>query len=170
MAISMYQASVPFFVRSLQSTKKFLKKGETYAKSKNIKPEVLLNCRLMADMLPLTSQIQIASDAAKGAGARLAGINVPKFADNEKSFADLYKRIDRTIKFLDKIKPAQMDGSEDEIITIKLPMKTIKFSGLIYLTQFAIPNFSFHTVTAYNILRHNGVKIGKLDFLGGLPK
>ncbi len=170
MAISMYQASVPSFVRSLQSTKKILKKSETYAKSKNIKPEVLLNCRLMADMLPLTSQIQIASDAAKGAGARLAGINVPKFADNEKSFADLYKRIDRTIKFLEKIKPAQMDGSEDEIITIKLPMKSIKFSGLIYLTQFAIPNFSFHTVTAYNILRHNGVKIGKLDFLGGLPK
>ena len=166
----MYQASVPSFIRSLESTKKFLKKGETYARAKDISPEILLNCRLMADMLPLTRQIQIASDAAKGAGARLAGIEVPTFADNEKSFADLYKRIDRTVKFLNKIKPAKMDGSEDRIITIQIPNKKIKFSGLIYLTQFAIPNFSFHTVTAYNILRHNGVKIGKLDFLGGIPK
>jgi len=170
MAISMYQASVPSFVRSLESTKKILKKGAAHSKAKDIKPEVLLNCRLIADMLPLTSQIQIASDAAKGAGARLAGIEVPKFADNEKSFADLCKRIDRTIKFLKKIKAGQMDGAEDKIITLQIPKKTIKFSGLIYLTQFAIPNFSFHTVTAYNILRHNGVKIGKLDFLGGIPK
>ncbi len=169
MAISMYQATIPVCVRALTNLDVILKKGEQYASKKKISAEVMLNLRLAADMLPLSKQIQIVSDTAKGAGARLAGIDNPKFDDNEKTFEELYARIDKTIKFLNLIKPEQIDGGEDKEIVLKLGPEEARFTGLNYLLAFVIPNLTFHVTTAYNILRHNGVEIGKRDYLGNMP-
>ena len=170
MNISMYQASVPVCVRALTNLENVLKKGEEFAQKKKISPEVLLNCRLAADMLPLTKQIQIVSDTAKGMGARLSGIENPKFEDNEKTFAELYARIDKTIQFLNSIKSEQIDGSEDKEIMLKVGPDELRFTGLNYLMTFVLPNIFFHVSTAYGILRHNGVEIGKRDYLGAMPK
>lgn len=169
MTISMYQATVPVCVRILTNLDQILKKGEQFARNKKISPEVLLNSRLAADMLPLTKQVQIASDTSKGAGARLAGIDNPKFDDNEKTFEELYERIEKTIQFLQSIKPEQIDGSEQKTIMLKLGPEESRFAGLDYLLAFVLPNLIFHVTTAYNILRHNGVEIGKRDYLGTLP-
>ncbi|MEX2352826.1 MAG: DUF1993 domain-containing protein, partial [Gammaproteobacteria bacterium] len=164
MAISMYQASIPVCIRALTNLEHLLRKGEEFADQKKIKPGVLLNSRLAIDMLPLLNQVQLASDTSKGAGGRLAGIEVPKFEDNEQTFADLYERIGKTVKFLGSIKPEQLDGSEDKIIVLKLPSEEIRFTGITYLFGFVLPNLGFHVSTAYNILRHNGVNIGKRDY------
>lgn len=169
MTISMYQATVPVCIRALTNLDLILKKGEQYALKKKVSPEVILNCRLAVDMLPLTKQIQIVSDTAKGAGARLAGIDNPKFEDNEHSFAELYARIDKTIQFLKTIRPEQIDGSEEKTIMLKLGPEEVRFTGVNYLLAFVLPNLLFHVSTAYNILRHNGVELGKRDYLGTTP-
>jgi uncharacterized protein len=165
MTISMYQASVPYFLQLLGSLRKILQKGADHAASKKFDAAVLFNARLAPDMLPLAKQVQIASDNAKGCAARLAGVEPPKFDDNETTYEQLFERIDKTVAFLKTLKPEQIDGSEGRAVVLKFPNNTFEFKGLGYLVNFAIPNFTFHVVTAYNILRHNGVVIGKPDFL-----
>jgi uncharacterized protein len=167
MSISMYQASVPYFLQLLGNLRKILEKAAAQAATKKFDPAVLVNDRLAPDMLPLARQVQIASDNAKGCAARLAGIEPPKYDDNEATVAQLIERIDKTLAFLKTVKADQIDGSEGRAIVLKFPNRTFEFKGLQYLVHFAIPNFTFHVVTAYNILRHNGIEIGKQDFLGG---
>jgi hypothetical protein len=166
MTISMYQASVPYFLQLLTNLKAILQKGAAHAAAKKFDPAVLFSARLAPDMLPLVRQVQIATDNAKGPAARLAGIDPPKFEDTEATYEQLVERIDRTLAFLKTVKPEQVDGSEGREIVLKFPNQTFTFKGLQYLVHFAIPNFTFHVTTAYNILRHNGVEIGKQDFLG----
>ena len=166
MNISMYQASIPVFLRMLGNLRTLLEKGTEYADARKFDSAVLVNARLFPDMLPLVKQIQIASDTAKGCAARLADVENPKYADNENSFPELIERIDKTIAFLKEFKPAQIDGSEERTVTLPLRSGEMKFTGIQYLLNFAQPNFYFHVTTAYNLLRHNGVEIGKMDFLG----
>jgi hypothetical protein len=166
MAISMYQASAPAFQRMLVNLKGILEKGAAFAAAKKIDESVLLNARLYPDMLPMGRQIQIAADFAKGCCARLAGIEIPKYDDNEKTFADFQARIDKTLAFVASIKPEQIDGSEGRDINITIAGNPVSFKGQPYLVHFAMPNFYFHLTTAYAILRHNGVEVGKGDFLG----
>lgn len=166
MSLSMYQASVPLFIRSLTAMSGFLKKGEAHAKAHKIDPAVFVNARLYPDMFTLVHQVQIACDNAKGCAARLAGEQPPSHADNEQSFADIYARIDKTIAYLKTLKPAQIDGSEDRAIELKMRDHTEHTKGQPYLIDRVIPNFFFHVTTTYAILRHNGVEIGKRDFLG----
>jgi hypothetical protein len=166
MKSSMYEASIPMFLHTLRNLKTFLEKGIAHAEAKKYDPNLLAATRLAADMLPLTRQIQIASDAAKGAAARLAGVDPPKFEDNETTMADLIARVGKTIDYLQGFKPEQLDGSEDKTITIQTPRQSFSFPGLIYLRHWAIPNFFFHVTTAYGLLRQNGVELGKADFLG----
>ena len=167
MSISMYQASVPTLIQALKALSGVLDKGAKHAEAKGIDPAVLLGSRLYPDMFPLTRQVQIASDNAKGPAARLAGMEPPKFDDNEASFADLQARIAKTIDFLQGLKPAQIDGSEDRQIVLQMRAGPLEFKGQAYLLHFAMPNFYFHCATVYAILRHNGVEVGKKDFLGG---
>lgn len=167
MTISLYRASVPVFIRALGNLRNVLQKGEAHAEAKKFKPEVLLNDRLCADMFPLTRQVQIATDMAKGCAARLAGAEVPKYEDNEATFAELYARIDKTVEFLKTFKPAQIDGQEERHITLPSPRGAMEFNGLDYLLGFVTPNLYFHCTTAYAILRHNGVELGKMDYIGG---
>jgi uncharacterized protein len=170
MSISMYEASIPTFLHTLNRLKVILQKGAAHAEAKKLDPSILVNARLFPDMFPLARQVQIASDAAKGAGARLAGIEPPRFEDNETTFAELYARIDKTVDFLRGIQPAQLDGSDDRTVTLKTPRGPLTFSGLVFLRHWALPNFFFHVTTAYNILRHNGIEIGKIDYLGDLQR
>ena len=169
MSLSMYQASIPVFVQILSALSTVLDKAQTHAAAKKIDPAVLLAARLAPDMFPLSHQIQIACDFAKGAAARLAGTKVPSWPDNEKSFADLGERIRKTIDFVQAIKPAQIDGSEDRDVTISVAGQAVTFKGRPYLIQFVMPNFYFHATAAYAILRHNGVELGKRDFVGKVP-
>jgi hypothetical protein len=162
----MYNASIPVLMRMLGNLSAILHKAEAYAVERKIEPNVLLNARLAPDMLPLVRQVQIASDNAKGCAARLAGIDVPSYADTESSFVELQARIGKTQAFLESIGAAQLDGSEDRPITLNFPSRELKFSGQDYLLNFVLPNFFFHVTTAYAILRHNGLDIGKMDFLG----
>lgn len=166
MTISMYQASVPVFQRMLGNLKAILKLAATHAQTKKIDESVFLNSRLYPDMLALARQVQIAADFAKGACSRLAGQDVPKFEDAEKTFAELIARIDRTLAHIATFKPAQIDGAEERDITISVAGDPISFKGQTYLLHQALPNFYFHVTTAYAILRHNGVEIGKRDFIG----
>ena len=162
----MYQASVPVFIRMLKNLAAILAKGATYAEAKKIEPTVLINSRLYPDMFPLARQIQIASDVAKGCGARLAGLEPPKFEDNEATFPELFARIDNTVAYLETLKPEQIDGSEHRTITLQIRNQTMTFLGMPFLLNFALPNFYFHVTTAYDILRHCGIEIGKQDFIG----
>ena len=166
MSLTMSQASMPVLIRMLRNLRAILEKGAAHAEAKKFDAASLIGARLFPDMFPLTRQVQIAADMAKGGAARLAGIEPPKFEDNEQSFADLLARIDKTIDFLKTIKPEQIDGSEDR--DIKVPMRSgpMEFKGQAYLLHWVLPNFYFHVTTAYNLLRHNGVEIGKMDFLG----
>lgn len=166
MSVSMYNASIPVLLRMLGNLSAILHKAEAYAAERKIEPSVLLKARLAPDMLPLVSQVQIASDSAKGCAARLAGIDIPSYADTESSFAELQARIAKTQAFLESIDAAQLEGSEGKSITLNFPGMELKFSGQDYLLNFVLPNFFFHVTTAYAILRHNGLDIGKLDFLG----
>jgi uncharacterized protein len=168
MTISMYQASVPVFVRTFGNLSAILTKAEADAAARKIEPSVLLNARLCPDMHPLTRQVQIASDAAKGGVARLAGVEIPSFPDTEASFEELQGRIKKTVDFIQGVAADQIDGSEDKTITLKFPGREVSFPGQIFLLNFTIPNFYFHVTTAYAILRHNGVALGKMDFLGGV--
>ena len=166
MTISMYQASIPVFVRMLGNLRSILEKGAAYAEARKFEPAVLVNSRLFPDMLPLSRQIQIASDSAKGCAARLAGVESPKYEDNESTIPELLARIDKTVAYLKTFKPAQIDGTEDKDVTLQMRTGTRQFKGLPYLLHFVMPNFYFHVTTAYNLLRHNGVDIGKTDFIG----
>jgi uncharacterized protein len=166
MTISMYEASIPVFIRMLKNLAAILAKGAAYAEAKKIEPTVLVNSRLYPDMFPLVRQVQIASDAAKGCGARLAVREPPKFEDNETTFPELLTRIDKTIAYLETLKPEQINGSEQKTITLQIRKNTMTFLGMPFLLNFALPNFYFHVTTAYDILRHCGVEIGKQDFIG----
>jgi uncharacterized protein len=166
MSLSMYQASIPAFVQMLNNLSAFIDKAEAHARSREIDPEVLLNYRLAPDMLPFVRQIQIAADLAKGAAARLAGVEVPKHDDTEKTFADLKARLDKTVMFVQSVQPNDIDGSEDRDINLTLGEHTMSFKGQPYLVHFVMPNFYFHCTTAYDILRHCGVELGKRDFIG----
>jgi hypothetical protein len=166
MKISMYQASVPTIIRALNNLAAILEKGAAHAEAKKIDPSVLVNSRLYPDMFPLAKQVQIASDIAKGGTARLAQSEPPAFEDNEASFPDLVARLRKTVSYLETIKPEQVDGSEDRTVTWQTRTATKSMQGLPYLFNHVLPNVSFHVTTAYNILRHNGVELGKQDFLG----
>lgn len=166
MNISMYQASAPRFVNMLNNLAGILDKAAAHAEAKKIDPQVLLASRLYPDMYPLTRQVQIASDNAKGAVARLAGVEVPKYEDNETTFDELKARIAKTIAFVSSFRPAQIDGSEDRDIHLKLGPIEVDWKGMQYLLGFALPNFYFHVMTAYAILRHSGVELGKRDYIG----
>ena len=164
-----YQCSKPVFEHNLKNLSNILKTAARDAKTRNIDPSVLLSARLAPDMHPLARQIQIASDHAKGCCARLADVEIPVFPDDESTYAELEERVRRTLGFLRSLKKTQFTGSEERKIVMKLSVGTLSFSGLDYLNGFALPNFYFHYTTAYNILRHNGVGLGKMDFLGPVP-
>jgi hypothetical protein len=165
-AISIYDQFVPVFIQMLSALDKVLSKAEADAAARKIDLEVFVNSRLAPDMLPLTRQIQIMTDQAKGCASRLAGQESPKWADDEKTFADLHARVAKTIAHLKTFKPEHFDGAETRAVELKFPNATFNFTGKEYLLNFVIPNFYFHYTTAYAILRHNGVPIGKGDFLG----
>ena len=167
MPISMHQASAPRFAHTLKSLSAILSKAQAHCEAKKIDPLVMTASRLYPDMFPLTRQVQVACDAAKGAVARLAGVEIPKHEDSEKTFDELKARIQKTLDFIASVKPAQVDGTEEKEIVLKLRGNDVPFKGAQYLLAYAWPNFYFHAATAYNILRHNGVEIGKADFLGG---
>ena len=166
MKISIYQASVPVFVRALNNLATILEKAAAHAEAKKIDPVALLTCRLFPDMLPLSRQIQLASDSAKGSVARLSGGEPPKYEDNEASFADLIGRLRKTVAYLESIKAEQIDGSEDKTVSWKTQTSTRTMQGMPYLLSHVTPNVYFHVATAYAILRHCGLEIGKQDFLG----
>lgn len=168
MPLSMYQASVPVFVRQLSALSAILKKGEAYVEAKKIDPAALIGSRLIADMHALPRQIQIATDGVKGGVARLAGVDIPSYPDTETTFAELQERIAKTIAFIQSVPAEKIDGTEDKTIILKLGPNEMSFPGQQYLLNFVIPNFYFHVTTAYAILRQNGVEIGKRDFLGGV--
>ena len=168
MPLSMYQASVPALLRMLSSLSAILDKAAAHAAARKIDPSVLLNTRLYPDMFPLVRQVQLASDFAKGAGARLAGMEPPKFPDTEAGIDELKARLGKTVDFLKGLKPAQIDGSEDRQITLSIGGEPHTFRGADFLVKFALPNFYFHVTAAYAILRHCGVEIGKRDFVGPL--
>ncbi|MGD0959900.1 MAG: DUF1993 domain-containing protein [Methylomonas sp.] len=162
----MYLATVPPIIRSLANLRAILEKAVAHAETKKIDSSVLMTARLYPDMYPLSRQVQIATDVAKGGASRLAGLEPPKYDDTETSFPDLIARLDKTIALLESFQPKQFESSEK--CTIALPMhdKTVIFQGLPYLLDFVLPNVYFHVATAYAILRHNGVELGKQDFLG----
>jgi uncharacterized protein len=166
MSLSMYQASIPALVQMLNNLSAILDKAEAHAQDRKIESEVLLNYRLAPDMLPFIRQIQIAADLAKGAAARLAGVEVPKHDDTEKTFADLKARITNTVAFVQSIQPSDIDGSEGREINLTLGEHKMNFKGQPYLVHFVLPNFYFHCTTAYDILRLCGVELGKRDFIG----
>ena len=167
MAISMYSAFIPQTVRMLGNLSKILAKAESYAEQKKLDGSVLPNLRLFPDMFALAKQVQIATDQVKGGAARLAGVDVPKFEDNEATIPELRARIEKTITFLDTFSAAQIDGSEVKDIAFKIGDYQLAFNGQQYLLTWVLPNFYFHVTTTYNLLRSNGVEIGKADFLGG---
>jgi len=166
MSISMYLASIPPILRALTNLRAILEKAAAHAEARKIEPSVLINARLYPDMFPLSRQVQIATDNAKGAASRLAGTEPPKYEDNESTFPELVARIDKTVALLETFKPGQIDGSEDKTITLPMHDRTLTFKGMPYLLDYVLPNIYFHVTTAYDILRHNGVEIGKKDFLG----
>jgi hypothetical protein len=166
MAISMYQISIPVFTRMLNNLSAILDKAAAHAETKKIEPSVFINSRLAPDMFPLARQVQIATDAVKGCAARLAGIDIPSFADTETTFSELKERIAKTQAFLNSVTANQLEGSETRKVSIKVRGNDVEFLGLPYLTGFVLPNLFFHITTTYAILRHNGVEIGKMDYLG----
>ena len=162
----MYQASVPRFVNILGNLANILDKAQAHVDAKKLADATLTGYRLFPDMLPMTTQVQIACDSAKGVVARLAGVEIPVFEDNETTLAALKARVVKTMAFIQTITPEQIDGTEDKAIVTKRGEKETHYKGMQFLLGHAIPNFYFHVTTAYNILRHNGVEIGKRDFLG----
>jgi uncharacterized protein len=166
MSVSLYDVSIPVFTLSLSNLGVILDKAAGHAESKKIDAKVLPATRLIVDMLPLSSQIQIACDTAKGAAARLAGIEVPKHADTETTIDELKARVAKTLDFIKTVKREQLEGAETREIVLQFPQSTLKFTGVNCLTNFVLPNFFFHVTTAYALLRKNGVDLGKRDFLG----
>ena len=166
MTINAYQATVPAFVQILTALSAILTKAAAHAEAKKIDPSVFVGARIAPDMFPLARQVQIATDHAKGACARIAGVDVPSFTDTEATFAELQTRITKTIDFIKGLKSAQFDDGFDRDVTLTIAGQKMTWKGGVYLHQFALPNFYFHVTAAYAILRHNGVEVGKRDFLG----
>lgn len=166
MTISVYDQVIAPLKRGLESFDRIVSKAEAYAEARNISPEVLIEGRLRPDMLPFIAQVRIATDTAKGAAGRLAGVELPKWADNEKTFREVHDRIAKAIDYLGSFEPAHFEGVETKTIELKFGSLEMTFSGTEYITGFVLPNFYFHYTTAYNILRYNGLDIGKRDFLG----
>ena len=166
MKVSMYQASIPTITRALNNLAAVLEKGAAHAEAKKFDASALVESRLFPDMFPLAKQVQVASDISKGGAARLAQVDPPAFEDNEKTIPELVARLKKTVAFLETLKPEQIDGSEDRTVTWKSRTAEKSMQGMPYLFNHVLPNVFFHVTTAYNILRHNGVEIGKQDFLG----
>ncbi len=167
MPISTYHASIPVLTQFLTSLKAFLEKAEAYVTVKNIPPDALLKARLFPDMFDLTQQVQLASDFAKSTAGRLTGVDMPSYPDTERTFSELQARLDNTLKFIGSITPAQFENAETREIILRAGTANEKrFTGAQYLLHYSMPQFIFHVTTAYDILRHNGIEIGKKDFLG----
>jgi uncharacterized protein len=166
MSVSLYDVSIPIFTLSLNNLAAILDKAASYADNKKVDPKALAQARLIIDMLPLSSQVQIACDTAKGAAARLAGVEIPKHEDTESTIPELKARVAKTLDFIKTIKAEQFQGAETREIVLQFPQNTLKFNGLNYLTNFVLPNFFFHVTMTYALLRKNGVDLGKRDFLG----
>lgn len=167
MTISLYAASLPVFKQMLNSMDAVLTKAEEHAANRKIDPNALLQARLFPDMFPLIRQVQVATDFARGVSARLAGAEVPKFDDNQQTFSDLHDLIGKTLAFIDGFSASQIDGQEDRVIVTRPGTpKEKKFTGQSYLLTYGLPQFFFHVTTTYAILRHNGVEVGKRDFMG----
>jgi hypothetical protein len=167
MSLSMYQASVPVFIRGLKVLSTLLEKGEAHAKEQGLDPAELIDARLAPDMLTLGSQVQRVSDTSKLSGERLSGVPSPKMADEETTFAELQDRVAKTIAYLETLTPEQLEAGQDRTVTLKFGPNTEQvFTAADYLLGFALPNFYFHLVTAHDILRHKGVAVGKRDYLG----
>jgi hypothetical protein len=166
MSLNMYSAFIPVAIRSLSNLSGILGKAQAHCEARKIDPGAFLDARIFPDMFPLTRQVQIASDMVKGGAARLAGVEMPKYEDNEATFAELQARIEKTVAFLKTITPEQLIGKEELPIVLPLRTRTLEFKGQDYLTGFVLPNMYFHVTTAYNLLRHGGLDIGKSDFLG----
>lgn len=166
MNISMYNASIPVMIKMLGNLEAMLDKAIAHAAARKIDDAAFVDARLFPDMFTFARQIRVATDMSKGAGARLAGIDIPKFEDNEKTLPELKARLRKAIDFLATLTPAQIDGTEARAITLTVGGNTLNFQGLDYLNYWVLPNFYFHVTTAYNLLRHGGVEIGKMDFLG----
>ena len=164
----MYQASAPRFVNILKNLSAILDKAQAHAEAKKIDPTVFTSARLYPDMLAMSRQVQIATDTAKAAMARLAGAEIPKYEDTEQTFAELKARIAKTVTFVQGLSAKDIDGSEERDITLKVGGEEMHFKGQAYLVHFALPNFYFHATAAYAILRRCGVELGKRDFLGGI--
>jgi uncharacterized protein len=169
MPLSMHQAAAPVFVQVLGALSKVLDKAEAHAAGRKIDPAVLIAARLAPDMFPLSKQVQLTCDFAKGAMARLAGSEVPSWPDTEKTFEDLRGRIRRAIEYVESFKPAQLDGSDEREVKLTMAGTPVTLKGQPYLLRFVLPNFLFHATAAYAILRHNGVELGKRDFIGQVP-
>lgn len=168
MTISMYDLTIPVLVRGLTNLTAILDKAAAHAAARKFDPTVLVQARLFPDMFPLSRQVQITCDTAKGAAGRLAGIEIPKHEDTEASLDELKQRIAKTLEFLKSVEPGQMAGAEDRTVELKFPTRTLTFTGLSYLKDFVLPNFFFHESITYALLRCNGVNIGKMDFLGSM--
>lgn len=168
MSTSLYDLTIPIFIRNLESLDAILSKGEAFASEKGIDPSELLEARLYEDMAPLISQIQRVSDSAKGTAVRLGGVENVVMADEEKTFADLHDRIAKTIAFLKTVPRDAIDGKEDAAVSLQTPRQTFDFTGIGFVQTFVLPNFYFHMTTAYGLLRMKGVPLGKLDYLGGI--
>jgi hypothetical protein len=169
MTRSIYDASIPVLARTLGNLKSVLAKGAEHAEKEKFEPSILLNARLYPDMLALGAQVQIACDMSKGCVARLAGVEPPKYEDNESTFAQFEARVGKTLDFVQSFKPAQLEGAGERSIVVQMRRGPITFaSGWDYLSVFVVPNVYFHAATAYDILRHNGVRLGKADFLGAV--
>lgn len=166
MSVSLYDVSIPVFTLHLNNLAAILDKAASHAEGKKVDAKVLPATRLIADMLPLSSQVQIACDTVKGAAGRLAGVEIPKHPDTETTIEELKARVAKTLDFVKTIKPAQLEGAETKEIVLQFPSTTLKFTGLNYVTNFVLPNFFFHVTTTYALLRKNGVDLGKRDFLG----
>jgi hypothetical protein len=168
MALSLYDVSIPVLLRGLTNLSILIDKATAHAGAKRFEPAVLAQARLYPDMFPLIRQVQITCDTAKGAAARLAGIDIPKHEDTETTLAELKQRIAKTLDFIQSVKPSQLEGAESRSIEIKTPDRTLSFTGLSYLNNFVLPNFYFHESISYAILRHNGIEVGKGDYLGAI--
>jgi hypothetical protein len=168
MKISMYSASAPRFAHALRNLSAILDKAQAHFEARKLDAALPGGLRLIADMFPLARQVQIACDTAKGAVARLAGIEIPSYPDDEQTIAELKARIARTLDFIGSVPAAKIDGSDEREVVMKMRGQDMKFQGFQYLVGHALPNFYFHVTTAYNILRSNGVEIGKRDYIGSL--
>lgn len=166
MSLSMHACSIPYFVRSLNNLSAILEKGAAHAQEHDIDPSIFVTDRLFPDMFPLSRQVQIACDICKGAAARISGVEAPSYEDTESTFEELQKRISKTIEFLNSVPADKINGTEEKTVKFQAGSIEIDFTGATYLSMWALPNLYFHVTTTYNILRHNGVALGKLDYVG----